>query len=368
MSRSDHAITARLARVRERLAERDIAGVLVTHLPNVRYLTGFSGSSGALLVRHNQAIFATDGRYREQAIQELDGEAFELLVASDGLLAALTERVGERLRGERVGFESPYVSHQDWERMTEKAESVRWMAITGVVEALRAVKDAGELARIEKAADLAAQALRDTLALVRPGVREAELAAELDFRMRGLGASGPAFETIVASGPRTALPHAATSDRRLREGDLVLFDFGARWQGYAADLTRTFVLGRPQPRQVDLYGTVLAAQRSAMGVLRDGAAAADVDRAARTVFAEAGLEDHFLHSTGHGLGLEVHEGPRLSRRSEERVEAGMVVTVEPALYFAGWGGIRIEDDVVVTEGEPRPLVGLQRDRLVSLLP
>jgi Xaa-Pro aminopeptidase len=359
-------MAARLARVRERLAEQDMAGVLVTHLPNVRYLTGFSGSSGALLVRPDQAIFATDGRYAQQAAEEIDGDVFELLVASDGLLEALTERAGTGARGERVAFESRYVSHEAWERMSETAGSVRWTAISGIVEALRAVKDAGELARIEKAADLAARALVDMLPLVRPGVREAELAAELDFGMRRLGASGPAFETIVSSGPRTALPHAATSDRRLREGDLVLFDFGARWAGYAADLTRVFVLGRPQPRQVEVYEKVLAAQRSAMEVLRDGAAAVDVDRAARSIFAEVDLEDRFPHSTGHGVGLEVHEGPRLSRRSEERVEAGMVVTVEPGLYFADWGGIRIEDDVVVTEREPRPLVDLPRDRLVSL--
>jgi len=366
MSNSTRPEAGRLARVRARLDELDVAALLVSHLSNVSYLTGFSGSSGLLLITRDGAIFATDGRYEEQAGAELAGLGFELLVAENGVLGALTERIAEDLAGEPVGFEAQRLVYGDWERLVAEAAAVTWTAVSGVVEGVRAVKDEGEIERIERAAAVGARALAETLSRVKPGVREADLAAELDYRMRSEGATGPAFETIVASGPRTALPHAATGERRLREGDLVLFDFGARCQGYASDLTRTFVVGAAEPRQLEVYSLVAAAQRAALRTLREGVNGAEVDEAARRVFMEAGVAESFPHSTGHGLGLEVHEGPRLSRRSEERLRAGMVVTVEPGLYFPSWGGVRIEDDLVVTDGEPRFLVELERERLQSL--
>jgi Xaa-Pro aminopeptidase len=200
---------------------------------------------------------------------------------------------------------------------------------------------------------------------VKPGVTEKEVAAELDFRMTRLGAEGPAFETIVASGERTALPHAATGDRRIRQGDLLLCDFGARLNGYCSDLTRTFAVGRPDPRQTEVYELVLAAHRQACGRLRQGVMGRDVDAAAREVFEAQDLESRFAHSTGHGLGLEVHEGPRLSRQSEEELVANMVVTVEPGLYFPGWGGVRIENDLLVTLDQPMFLTDLKYDQLLS---
>lgn len=364
--RDPNPLAGRQARVRARLAELDLAGLLVSRLSNVRYLTGFSGSNGLLLLTHDRATFATDGRYEEQAATELPDRGIELLVAENGLLGALAERAEEGCRGERVGFEAAWLTYAEWERLGELAGSVRWTGTRDVVEELRAVKDAEEIERMTRAAEIAATALRETLPAVQAGVREADLAAELELRMRLGGASGPAFETIVASGPRTALPHAATGDRRLCEGDLLLIDFGARWQGYASDLTRTFVVGEARAEQVERYELVLAAQRAALSALRDGVKTAEVDEVVRGVFAEAGVDTCFPHSTGHGLGLEVHEGPRLSRRSEETLRSGMVVTVEPALYFSGWGGIRIEDDVIVSGGDPRSLVTLEKERLQSL--
>lgn len=228
------------------------------------------------------------------------------------------------------------------------------------------IKEEGEIEAMRRASEITAAALEETLGELRPGMQELEVAAELDYRMRRLGADGPAFETIVASGPRSALPHASPGERRLEIGDLVLCDVGARWRGYCADLTRTFVLGDPSARQTEVHEIVIAAKRAACAALKGGVTGARVDAAAREVFAERDVESNFAHSTGHGLGLEVHEGPRLHRRGEDELQPGMVVTVEPGLYFAGWGGIRIEDDFVVSEGAPGPLLPPSGDGLRSL--
>jgi Xaa-Pro aminopeptidase len=357
----------RIERVRARAAERGLDGLLVTSLPNVRYLTGFSGSSGFLLLGADTVVFATDGRYEEQAQGELaDGVGFELLVARERVLATLAERAGQGFAGATLGFEGQHLSYDQWQRIAEDAPSVKWQSVSGVVEKLRAVKDASEIAAMEKAAKIAAEALRATLPLVKAGVREADISAELDYRMVHLGAERPAFETIVASGARTALPHAATGTRNLKRGELLLCDFGARWGGYCSDLTRTFVVGESSALQRDRYRLVLEAQQAACGALREDVSGAAVDAATRRVFEREGVEARFPHGTGHGVGLDVHEDPRLGRTSEESLSANMVVTVEPGLYFPGWGGIRIEDDVLITDGQPRALVDLEKDRLLSL--
>lgn len=356
----------RLAQVRTSLTDLDLSALLVSHPANIRYLTGFSGSSGVLLLGLDRNVFLTDGRYEEQAESELSGSGIEIGVVRDGVMVGLGKRVEELWGGARVGFEGARLSYGAWRRLKQDAESIDWRPVSGLVEEYRALKDDEEIAAIEEAVRVARTALLETLPLVTAGARECDLALELDYRMRRLGASGPAFETIVASGPNTALPHAATGNRPLREGELLLIDFGARCQGYSSDMTRTFVLGAATARQAEVYELVLRAQVAAIEALGHGVAAADVDEAARRVFREAGLEGHFPHSTGHGLGLEVHEDPRLSRRSEERLKGRMVVTVEPGLYFAGWGGIRIEDDLVVRDGKARPLVDLDQDELRTL--
>ncbi|UCC72391.1 MAG: aminopeptidase P family protein [Gemmatimonadota bacterium] len=367
MNNASSTAAQRLARVRASLAEHGLDGLLVSQIANVRYLTGFSGSSGWLLLGSDRALFFTDGRYETQAEEELPGDVdLELVILRDGSIAGLSQRAAQEFAGRRVGFEGQHVAYGDWERLRGEDEAVEWQSVPGVVEALRAAKDDDEIALIGKAAEIAAAALLETLPTVRPGMREVDVAAELEYRMRRLGAEGAAFEVIVASGARTALPHAATSEREMREGDLLLIDFGARWRGYCSDMTRTFVLGEPQARQREVYDLVLAAQQAACAALRDGVTGAEVDAAARAVFTARGLEDRFPHSSGHGLGLEVHEGPRLGRRSEERLQPGTVVTVEPGLYFPGWGGIRIEDDLVVTTSGAGVLVELEKHRLRSL--
>ncbi len=366
MRSPDSPAARRLAGVRAGLAERQLDGLLVSHIPNLRYLTRFSGSSGWLLIDQERAIFFTDGRYETQAQQELPDDAgFELVVLRDQLLAGLAEKTAQEFAGRRLGLEVNHVAVEQWERLRNET-SVDWRSVLGLVEELRVQKDAGEIALIRKAAEIAAAALTDTLPLVQPGSREVDIAAELDYRMRRHGAEGSAFETIVASGERSALPHASTSERQIGEGDLLLVDFGARWCGYCSDLTRTFVVGQADTRQREIYDLVLAAHEAACSALRDGAPGSEVDGAARRCFAAAGLDERFPHSTGHGLGLEVHEGPRLGRDSEEPLRLGTVVTVEPGLYFPEWGGIRIEDDLVVTAEGATPLIPLEKGRLRAL--
>jgi Xaa-Pro aminopeptidase len=360
-------VARRLARVREAVSELGLDGLLVSGLANVHYLSGFSGSNAVLLVAAERAVLLTDGRYEQQAAEELAPDAeLELVVSRDGLLAGLAERLTVEFAGAAIGFEAPHMTYGQWQRLDEVASRVKWKTVANVVEGLRAAKDVDEIAALRKAAEIAAQALRETLPLVQPGVREVEIVAELEYRMLGLGAQYPAFETIVASGPRTALPHATTGRRQLREGDLLLCDFGVRWRGYHSDLTRTFVIGEPSPLQSERYEWVLAAQRAAVGALEEGGRCSAVDAAARQAFERHAVQAHFAHSTGHGVGLEVHEGPRLSSKSEEQLRSNMVVTVEPGLYFQAWGGIRIEDDFVVGGGRPSPLVDLEKDRLLAL--
>lgn len=356
----------RVARLRAVLADRQLDGLLITDLANVRYLTGFSGSSGWLVLTSGHGLFGTDGRYEEQAAEQLvDDIGLVQAVFRDGIVAGMAERLGREFKAGRFGFEAERLSFSVWRKLAEET-SVDWQPTSGLVEELRQVKGEAEIEALQKAAEIAAQALRETLPMVSRGVRELEVAAELDYRMRRLGSEGSAFETTVASGPRTALPHAGTSRRPIEDGDLLLIDFGARWQGYCSDLTRTFVMGAATPRQLEVYALVLAAQEAACRVLAEGAAASDVDGAARSTFEAAGVGDRYIHSTGHGLGLEVHERPRLSSRSEDVLSASAVVTVEPGLYFPGWGGIRIEDDVVVTDGQPRILVNLEKEHLTAL--
>jgi Xaa-Pro aminopeptidase len=367
MSTTEDTAARRLSKVREKIVERGLRGLLVSRLPNLRYLTGFSGSNGWLLLGEEQAVFFTDGRYQQQVEEEIPGDVgIEVQVPREGLLAELAKRAQLEFGGSGLGFEGRYLPYDDCARLREEASAVKWESVSGVVEELRAVKEPGEVAAIERAAAIAEQGLRETLAVVEIGMREADIAAELEYRLVRLGAERPAFETIVASGPRSALPHASTGSRQLANGDLLLVDFGVRWSGYNSDITRTYCVGEATPRQIQIYDLVLAAQASACDALRPGCEADQVDAAARGIFEAEGLGEYFVHSTGHGLGMEVHEAPSLRRNGAETVQAGMVVTVEPGLYFPGWGGVRIEDDVLVTDRGARSLVDLERDRLQAL--
>jgi len=337
----------RTGRLRICLSELGADAILVSHLPNVRYLCGFSGSAGLLLVDPQRSILFTDSRYTFQARQEVAGARVH--IAKGGLLRA----VGEALRGKRgrwrVAYSSMHMTVSEKQLLESAAgPRVRWVADKSAVENLRAEKDAGELARIREAAALISRVFARALRQVTPGVTELDMAAEIEYGIKTAGGSGPSFETIVASGARSAWAHARPTSKPLRRGELVVFDQGAIIAGYCSDMTRTVFVGRAPARIRGLYHAVLEAQLAAKQAIRPGVAAGDIDKAARDSLKAHKLARNFTHSTGHGLGLEVHEMPRIGKGDPTVLRQGMVLTVEPGVYIEGLGGVRIEDDVVVT--------------------
>jgi Xaa-Pro aminopeptidase len=353
---------SRIHRLRFSLSQHRADALLVTHLPNIRYLCGFSGSSAILLVESSRATLFTDSRYTLQAREEVDDAAVSIV--RHGLLRGVGEAL-KRLRGRmRLGFSPAQLTVAQKDALRSFAGArVRWVPLPGEVETLRAIKDAGELALMREAAILISDIWTAALRHVRPGVSELAVAAELERAMKLRGASGPSFETIVASGSRSAWPHAQPTPKLLKKNELVVLDQGAILRGYCSDMTRTVFLGRPAGRVRSLYSAVLEAQQAAKAAIRPGAKASDLDSAARKVLRRLGCVRHFTHSTGHGLGMEVHEMPRLGAHEDTLLEQGMVITVEPGVYIEGLGGIRIEDEVVVTAQGAEDLTRASREFL-----
>ncbi len=357
----------RLGRVRAAVAGAGCDALLVTNLANVRYLTGFTGSAALVLVGPEQLLLATDGRYGVQAGEQLATAGVEATIAvgshADQRAALVSAAEGAR----QLALEAASVS---WARQRELAVDwfprVTLVATEGLVEELRRVKDAGEIARIQEAARMADEALARVRRRLVAGVTEAEVALALDVEMRRLGADGSAFDTIVASGPNGARPHARPSARPIATGELVVIDFGAAVDGYRSDMTRTLCLAPPaSATQLRMVDVVTASQRAGVEAVAAGRPAADVDRACRAVIAEAGWADAFLHGTGHGVGLDIHEAPALAATSGDTLAAGHVVTVEPGVYLPAHGGVRIEDTVVVTDDGCLPLTHAPKESVVS---
>jgi Xaa-Pro aminopeptidase len=327
------------------LAERKLDALLVAFSPNLPYLTGFTGSNGSLLVTPGKSIFFTDPRYRIQAAQEV---ACRVKISTGPLLPDAAAAIA-RLGLKRIGYEPARMTCDSYESLKSRLPMRASLEpVKGWIEELRMVKSPAEIALIRRSVETNSRAFEQAAALVRPGMTEQDLAAELEYRMRRLGAEKPAFETIVAAGVRSALPHARPTAARLKPRDMVLVDMGAQQDGYCSDMTRMLFLGAPTARLKCVYRAVLEAQLAAIATVRPGVSTAAVDRAARRVLKGFGLDRAFVHSTGHGLGLEIHEPPRLGKRDKSRLQAGMAITIEPGVYLEGVGGIRIEDTVVVT--------------------
>jgi Xaa-Pro aminopeptidase len=336
------------------LAEKGLDRMLVTDLINVRYLTGFTGTNGAAICGPGIRIFLTDFRYTERAAAEVS--EWECVTLTGDWLAG----IGERLAG-KTGFEDDHMSVRELTKLREKlSEGIEAVPAGGAVEALRRVKDEGELAAIAEASKLADAALKQTVEKGLAGKTEREVADFFEEKVRGFGGT-LSFDTIVAAGPNGAQPHAEPGDRVIEKGELIVFDMGAKLDGYCSDGTRTYATGDPGDEGRRVYETVLAAQQAALEAIRPGEKGDDVDAAARRVIDGAGHGEHFGHGLGHGVGLDIHEGPRLSLRSDDILATNEVVTVEPGIYLAGDLGVRIEDLVVVTDDGLRNLSSLPKD-------
>lgn len=336
----------RLSRLVRDLDQRKLDGLAVSFGPNIRYLTGFTGSNAALLVpAAGEAVLFTDPRYRLQAAEEA---VCPVRVARGPLMLQLV-KAARRRKIRRLGFEKGRLHYADYELLEDNLSiGASLEPVAGLVETQRMVKSQEEIAAIRQAVRTTSKAYERAIRKVRPGIREADLAAELEYQMRLLGADKAAFDTIVAFGERTALPHARPAGNRLSANQLLLIDVGASQNGYASDMTRMAFLGSPGRKLRRLYEAVAESQMAALEAVRPGVTAAAVDRAARRALRARGLERAFVHSTGHGLGLEIHEPPRLGKRDVTRLVPGMVITVEPGAYLEGLGGVRIEDTLVVT--------------------
>ncbi|MGC8640652.1 MAG: M24 family metallopeptidase [Isosphaeraceae bacterium] len=341
-------ILNRRERLRRNFAAANLDALLVSSETNVSYLTGFSGDSSVLLVGRQRDVILSDFRFTTQIAQECPGLESYIRPSTQTMNQAIVQAVGA-LEVRRLGFESAVLTVADWDKLRQALPNVSLVATAEQVEKLRQIKDEQEIAAIREAIDYAEKAFLSVRGQLREGLTEKEVADLLDWSMRQCGATGSSFPAIVAVGVRSALPHARpTDDARIGDDDFVLFDWGATGRPYKSDLTRVVVTGKVTPEFEKVYRTVLEAQERAIASVRPGVKAVDVDAEARSVIEEAGFGRFFDHGLGHGLGMEIHEAPRLRKESQTLLQPGMIVTVEPGIYLPDWGGIRIEDDVLVT--------------------
>ncbi len=352
---------ARLNALRAKLRERQLDAILISHPSNRRYITGFTGSSGFALVTLQEAILLTDFRYIKQA--EEQSPHFKIVRHSRRVFDTLRETCRE-LGLSSLAFEKDHLTYGQVEKLREALDGLSTVPVSGLIESLRMVKDEQELAILRKAVAIVDEVFNRIIQEIRPGLQEREIAIRMETMMRELGASGSAFDIIVASGPRSALPHGVASERVLEKGDLITLDFGAVYQGYCSDLTRTVMLGEPSPKQREIYEIVKEAQQAAVDGIRPGITGREADAIAREKIAAAGYGDYFGHGTGHGIGLDVHESPTVSPFGEQVLAPGMVVTVEPGIYLPEFGGVRIEDDVVVTENGHEVLTQSSKELII----
>jgi Xaa-Pro aminopeptidase len=341
--------------------ERKLEALLVTNSYNRTYMSGFTGSSGALVITADRAVLLSDFRYRSQAPEQ--AKHYEFVEHKPKLI----ETVQELLKDwgiQELGFEQHDVTYGTYNGYAAALSGIRLVPTGGWIEELRLIKDSRELAVMQEAAELADRTYEHMLTVLKPGLRESEVALELEFFMRRHGATSTSFETIIASGERSALPHGKASERILQTGEFVKMDFGAYYKGYCSDITRTVVLGKPTAKHREIYDIVLEAQMLTLDHIKPGMTGAEADAIARNVIKRYGYGDCFGHGTGHGLGMEIHEAPRLSMQGDVVLKPGMTVTVEPGIYLPDFGGVRIEDDIVITDSGMRRLTQAAKDFII----
>jgi Xaa-Pro aminopeptidase len=350
----------KLEKLREKFSENGIDGLLITSSYNRRYVSNFTGTSGVVLITEGKALFITDFRYTEQATAQAVG--FEIVEHKGPIHEEVATQV-KKLGVKNLGFEKEYMTYSSFENYREKV-AAELIPVSGLVEKLRLIKTPQEIKILKDAADIADAAFKHILDFMKPGVTELEVSNELEFFMRKAGATSSSFDIIVASGGRSALPHGVASDKVIETGDFVTLDFGAYYKGYASDMTRTVSVGEPSDKLKEIYNVVLESQLLAMEKIKPGMTGKEADAISRDYITEKGYGDYFGHSLGHGIGLEVHEGPGLSFRSDVVLEPGMVVTVEPGIYLQGVGGVRIEDDTIITEDSNETIIHSPKDLII----
>ena len=358
--------SARQMRLAAELRSARIDAVLVTHMANIRYLCGFSGSAGMLLVhggRVPKLTFFTDGRYTQQAADEVKGAS--VVICKQPIVVEACEGV-RRSRAKLLGFEADHLPYTSYGQIRQLLRGkTRLKPVAGLVERLRLIKDSDEIERIRRAVILGANLLPAALSVIKPGIKETEIAAELELQARRSGAEGMSFETIVAAGERSALPHGRASSQPIPASGFIILDYGVILAGYCSDMTRTVHVGPVPPKRRQMYEAVREAQLASIEAVRPGIAAGEVDRAGRELLKKAGYDAYFTHSTGHGVGIEIHEGPRIAKGQVEKLAPGMVITIEPGIYIPDDGGVRIEDMVLVTASGHEVLTPTAKD-LVAL--
>ncbi|MEF2244842.1 MULTISPECIES: M24 family metallopeptidase [unclassified Paenibacillus] len=352
----------RVHKLRQLMEQKGIQAMLISSSVNRRYVSGFTGSSGMVLVTGTAQFVITDFRYRTQA--PLQSPQFAIVEHGAIMMNAVLELLNQESIKE-LAFEQDHVTYSDYLMWSKLLQDINLKPASGLVEQLRMIKDEQELQIMQEAADLADRTFAYIQRLVQPGMKESDLALEMEVFMRSNGATSSSFDTIVASGERSALPHGVASDRIIGSNEFVKFDFGAYYKGYCSDITRTVVVGKPTAKHIEIYNIVLEAQLHALAHIKPGMTGKEADALARDVINKYGYGDLFGHSTGHGLGMEIHEAPRLSMLSDTILTPGMTVTVEPGIYVPGFGGVRIEDDIVITDSGIKILTSSTKD-LITL--
>lgn len=340
-------MNSRVNKLIEKLNQNNIEAIIIYNNMNMRYLSGFTGSSGYLYISNNKNIMLTDFRYIEQATKQCPG--FEII--DHGVLGVLKtlEKIISEDKTKRIGFESERVTYNQYKELKETLSNVELIETLDIVEEIRMVKDKDELSFIKKAASIADNAFNHILSFINVGISEIDIALELEYFMKKNGASNLSFSTIVASGKNSSLCHAEPSLKKIEPGDFVTMDFGCLYEGYCSDMTRTVVMGHANNKQKEIYNTVLKAQLEALAILKEGLTGQEVDKVARDIIYEAGYKGYFGHGLGHSVGLYIHENPRLSPKGLTKLKKNMVVTVEPGIYIPDFGGVRIEDLVCINE-------------------
>ena len=342
----------RIDKVRNKFSLINLHGIYVNNITNVRYLTGFSGSAGSLLILEHESHFFTDGRYTEQVRDQVKNSKIHIVGGShiEGI-----EKNNLLKSGMKIGFESDHTTVTSFKALQNKLPQILWEPTSNIIELIAAVKDAEEIESLKTAIEITDAVFDEILPIIKVGVSESQIAADLSYKFKQHGAEGDSYDPIVASGWRSALPHATPTDKTLENGDFVVMDFGALYNGYHADMTRTVVIGPPNNKHKEIYDVVLKSQLSGIEVARAGITGAEVDNACRSVIDNAGYKKYFNHSTGHGIGLEVHTLPRLSSINTSPLLENYVVTIEPGIYLPKWGGVRIEDDCWIKSNKCIPL-------------